>query len=502
MRSNVLPAIFAVFALLSSCTPGDRQTKPIRVDLVSSAGCRTAWRAIAEMTRPGLVALDGKGQVVPGLAASWRLTASGSLIFRLRHDVPTGRSVPHSEEVVTSFRRMPRRRDCGADPQMLAFIAAGDRLIGGDAPAGLGVDAPSPDVVEVRPAGSLPALITVLAQPEFGIVGRVPDRVGYGAWRVEDAGKAPLVLVPTVKATTASTVGKIAVEVTTDSGTAIARFVHGRTDVVLADGMAGFDDARLLGSSNTLRVEPTWGVYGYVVRPDGALADVRVRRALAMAIDRDALGSRLFGIALAPVLGLVPPLPSESAPALPDWAIQAPQERVELARQLLAAAGFGPAKLLSVTISLPYGSEHAKIASEVASDWRAIGVQATTVVRSPAAHAAALAAGRYDVALVERMSPLDTAFTFLTPFRCSGNGYCNRGADALVAAARTAANRADAVTTLAAAEATMVADTPMIALFSPIRWALVSPQVGGWYANPGGHHPLGSLHKTDRRAGS
>jgi hypothetical protein len=39
----------------------------------------------------------------------------------------------------------------------------------------------------------------------------------------------------------------------------------------------------------------------------------------------------------------------------------------------------------------------------------------------------------------------------------------------------------------------MLADTPFVPLFTPVRWALVAPRVGGFVPNPAGAHPLGRI---------
>ncbi len=492
----------ALALLLGSCgdTSSDRGAT-LRVDIVASPGGGEVERTVAAATQAGLVGFNGRGDVVPALASSWRAIGDNrSIIFRLgsRH-WPDGKPVA-AAEVVAAFRRAVAPGSRNPARSLLAALDHGSEILRGALPASaLGIDAPIDSVVEVRAAGAMPGLLPLLAQPDLGVA-RPGDRTaGLGLMRV--ATTKPLVLErnPTAPAG-ATSLGRIAIEPQEDPGPAIARFARARTDLVLASGLAGFDDARLLAQSNALRVEPAWGVYGYLVHAEGPLADPRVRRALAMAVDRDDLGSRLFGLALTPVLGLVPPLPGEPVPAQPDWAVQAPAARLDLARQLLSAAGFDAAHPLTVTISLPDAREHATVAAEVASDWARIGVHAQTVVRSPAAHAQIIARGEYELALVERTSPLDSALPFVTAFACSRSGYCNPGADALVAAARTAADPASAATTLLAAEAAMVADTPMIALFAPVRWALVGPRVTGWTPNAAGQHPLALLGVSGRPA--
>jgi ABC-type transport system substrate-binding protein len=507
MANPVRAAVVVSLVALGGCG-GERSdtAATLRVDLVTVPGSGDLERTIAAATQVGLVGFDGRGEVVPALASSWRIAGDGqSVIFRLRPRVwPDGRPVT-AADVVASFRRVAAPASRNRARPLLAALANGAAVLRGTLPpSALGIDAPVDNVVEVRAAGAMPGLLALLAQPGLAVVAPGPRPPALGPLRLADAARRPILLTRNPAAPADATrLGAVALTPTDDPGPAIARFAHDRTDVVIGGGLAGFDDARLLAASNALRVEPAWGVYGYLVHAAGPLADPRVRRALAMAVDRDDLGSRLFGVAMAPVLGLVPALPSEPAPALPDWAIQAPAARLDLARQLLAAAGFDAGHPLTVTISLPDAREPAAIAAEVASDWTRIGVTTRTVVRSPAALALDVARGTYELAAVERTAPLDSALAFLTPFACGGSSgtYCNPGADALVAAARTATDPAAAATTLGAAEAAMVADTPMIALFAPVRWALVSPRVSGWTANAAGQHPLALLAVSGRGAG-
>jgi oligopeptide transport system substrate-binding protein len=148
-----------------------------------------------------------------------------------------------------------------------------------------------------------------------------------------------------------------------------------------------------------------------------------------------------------------------------------------------------------VTIALPAGREHAAVAAAVATAWGRIGVTTRTTTRSADAHAAALAKNDFDLALVERIAPADSALFFLVPFRCSAKrgGYCNAEADRLLADAARQPDLAARVESLRRAEALMLADVPVIPLFMPVRWALVNPDVSGWTDNILGAHPLARL---------
>lgn len=493
-----LMALAAVLALVACGRPAGDNGAALRVDMVAVPGGGEVEAAITAATQVGLVGFDASGGVVPALASSWRIAGDGrSVIFRLRPRAWSDGKRVTAADVVASFRRAAAPGSRNRSRPLLAALANGAAVLAGDLPSSaLGIDAPVDSVVEVRAAGAMPGLLALLAQPDLAVVAPGPRPEALGPLRVADAARRPIALTRNPLAAPDTTHATLMLTPVDDPGPAIARFARERTDVVVGGGLAGFDDARLMLASNVLRVEPSWGVYGYLVHAKGPLADPRVRRALAMAVERDGLGSRLFGVGLPPVLGLVPPLPSEPAPALPDWAIQAPPARLDLARQLLAAAGFGPTTPLTVTISLPDAREHAAIAAAVAADWARIGVRTQTIARSPADHALAVARGTFELAVTERSAPFDSPLAFLTPFACRANGaggYCNPGADALVTAARAAPDATTAATTLGAAEAAMVADTPMIALFAPVRWALVSRQVTGWTANAAGQHPLALL---------
>ncbi len=489
---------FALIALLlASCGSGEGDHgATLRADIAGSDA--EAQRVVTAASEVGLTGVDGTGQVIPGLASSWRIADNGlSVIFRLRPRTwPDGKPVTASD-VVASFRRVAADRRDPLRSLMIGFENGTAVLNGLKPPSALGVGAPVENVVEVRLAGAMPNLLAMLAEPEFAVTRAGPE-LPLGPFRAVDSTKVPIALGRNRAAPDSPEVTLAAISLTPvdDPGTAIARFARDRTDVVQGHGLAGFSDARLLAASNALRVEPSWGIYGYLANTArGPLADVRVRRALAMAIDRDDLGSRLFGVALPPVLGLVPPLPSQRVPVLPDWAIAAPGARLDLARQLLTAAGYSAATPLTVTISLPDAREHALVASEIAANWTRIGVKTLTIARPDVLHARVIARGAFELALVERTSRIDSPLEFLLPFTCAARAgaYCNAGADALIADATATTDPVAQTTTLGLAEAAMIADPPFIPLFAPIRWALVARRVSGWSSNAAGRHPLALL---------
>ena len=505
MRSVVLPLCAA---LLASCGDGDARPAVLRADVVGSFDDPAAPPRIAltQATQLGLVQFDGAGQVVPGLAASWRVVDDGrSLIFRLRPAKWSDGRALKAGDVVAVFRRIMAPGSRNTLRPLLTGIDNAVSVVAGRAPvAMLGVTAPLDNVVEIRLSSPDAGLLQLLALPQAAIVRAGARPPSIGAFTVADAAARPLQLTRNAQYFAADGVqlGGVALTAAPDPAAAVARFVRGATDLVTGDGIAGLGEARILAPRGTLRVETTWGVYGYRANLSGPLADARIRRALAMAIDRDGLARGVFATPLVvPLVSLVPPDAGAGPAVVPDWAALNKPARLALAGQLLAAAGYGPDRPLRLRITLPPGREHVQVSDRVARDWSTLGVAVTAIERAPATQAQAIARGDYDLAVVERTSPAPKPLFFLRPYTCRGSsgGYCNTGADALLEGARTMADEAARAEALAFAESAILADTPMIPLFVPVRWALVGRGVTGWTDNQGGQHPLAALKIEEKR---
>ena len=104
------PALAAVL-LLAGCGGPDPEAAHLDVTIVG-----TPWqgglaaRLEAEATMSGLIARDGTGAIVPGLASSWRFVDNDhGLILRLRPTKWSDGRTLGSNEVVAAFRRAALR---------------------------------------------------------------------------------------------------------------------------------------------------------------------------------------------------------------------------------------------------------------------------------------------------------------------------------------------------------------------------------------------------------
>lgn len=498
---RILP--LAASMLLAGCGGANTASTPgavVQVDVLSEPAGRLDperpdWNAasamIAGATASGLVATDAAGDVVPALARSWRVSDDGfNYIFRLGEaEWSDGRKVTGAD-FVRLFRQAvaPGSRHPLAN-QLSAIENAPDVASGRRPPSALGVASPMADIVEIRLSSPRPGLLRLLTLPELGLPARDGGRIALGAFRVERTEGPLAILIARPEGTAGASGVKLLAE--TNVGEAIGRFSRGETSIVAGGTTNDYLAVRAARLDRYLQLDPVIGVYGYRVdRMQGAIADPRLRRALAMAIDRQRLVATLGATGLSPLISLVPPgLEDLATPAVPDWVALDPARRIEEAQGLVAAVRGDAPGPIRVSMSLPIGAGHRQIFNLVAADWAAIGVESELVEVGDDA----------DLRLFETVAPTDLATWFLRPFACARHGYCNEAADRALSDARVSLARIGRTQALATADRALADDTAFIGLMTPARWSLVASPIEGWTPNSWAAHPLAAVRVGKRR---
>ncbi len=244
-------------------------------------------------------------------------------------------------------------------------------------------------------------------------------------------------------------------------------------------------------SPHLIRLDPYLGTYFYrlnVNRPP--LGDVRIRRALAMSVDRQAIVEKVLRGGQLPAHFLTPPdtngyTPTARIPT--DFAA---------ARELLKSAGYEGGRGLP-TIELLYNtSENHRIVAEAIQEmWRReLGITVTLVNQELKVAQSARRSGQFQILRGDWIGDFNDPATFLDVFRSdSGNnytGWTNADYDtALFTAARTS-DPAARNALFQKAEAILLADTPIIPIYHYTHIFLLQPSVKGWHPTALDHHPL------------
>jgi oligopeptide transport system substrate-binding protein len=239
-----------------------------------------------------------------------------------------------------------------------------------------------------------------------------------------------------------------------------------------------------------LRIDPYLDTYFYrlnLARP--FLNDVRIRRALARAVDRDAIVEKILRGGQQPAYAFTPPDTAgyTSAARIPtDFAA---------ARALLKEAGYEGGKGLPQFELLYNNSEnHRLIAEAIQEMWRReLGVEVRLINQENKAVLAARRSGDYQILRSNWIGDYLDAATFLEVFRSdSGNnytGWANPDYDAALFAASRTSDPAARHALFQKAEALLLEAAPIIPIYHYTHVFLIQPAVKGWNPTLLDHHP-------------
>jgi len=479
-RLRLFP-VLATALMLSGCGSGGSQSLDIDVIGRPESPFETGQRLadagplVRSATADGLVGFDGGGRVIPAMADRWIVTNDGlSYIFRLRDGTWADGSELTGESAATALQR--------------ACNGLADTALGQDVSAIEDIRAMAGRVVEIRLSHPMPDLLEVLAQPELALLhkGR-----GTGPMRLKREGTLAL-LTPVAADRMGLPEGPDWKQRTRDINlhalnavAAIKRFQDGTSSMVLGGALQDYPlalDAAGL-SRRALRLDPVTGLFGLiVVRGDGVLATPELREALAMAIDRDALGRDLAIREWTPTSRIVSPSASEAPTALGErWqGFDMNRRRAEAASRIArwqARGGKSPV----LRIAMPSGPGTDFLFTRLMTDLAAIGLSVTRVAQAAPA----------DLRLLDSVSRYSGVNWYLNQLSCAaGRGLCSLKADQSANRARETADPAARAALLAEAEGALTQANVFLPLGTPIRWSLVSEPGYGFAINPRGYHPL------------
>lgn len=343
----------------------------------------------------GLTRRDGNSRVIPGLAESWKLVDDTTWEFRLRPGVTFHNGEPlTAEDVAYSVRRPPTVQS----PSSFAVYtrAITDIAVVDDRTIRFRTNGVYPllpnDLTQIF---IIPRSLGEVASSEFNS-GRAA--IGTGPFRFVSYSPNDRVEMARNDAYWGDKPewAKVDYRILTNSGARVAALLSG--DVQMIDNLPTNDLARLRKDERVKVVENTslrLIFLGLDVHRDGATPDVagpngealdrnplqdrRVREALSIAINRQAIVSRVMEGAAVPAGQFMPPGAFGYNPA-----IAVPKYDVERARALLAEAGFPNG--LTITLRGPNDRyvNDAQILQVVAQMWSRIGVK-TNVDAQPLA---------------------------------------------------------------------------------------------------------------------
>jgi oligopeptide transport system substrate-binding protein len=456
----------------------------------------------------GLTALDGDGNVIPGAASSWQLSADGKTFeFTLRANARwSNGDALSAEDFAAGWRRLVDPATASEYAQILGAVANARDITAGKLPvAKLGVEAPAPTTFIVHLAAPTPYFLGLLAHPSTFPVHRATlaahptdsakpgIQVSNGAFVAVDWSVGSHITArrnPHYWDNASNRIDELELYHYNDQDAELRSYRGGELDVTYTIPQQQFRWLKEnLGAE--LRVSPYLSTYfyGFNVTRAPFRNQPGLRRALSMVIDRERIAQSVTGVGELPAYSFVPPGTSGYTPQAADYESWTPERRLDEARGLYAAAGYSSARPLVVELRYNTGEVHNAIAVAIADMWKqALGVE-TKLIKEEF-KVLLVDISQKQVTQVFRSSWIgdyNDAFNFLEVLQTGAGvnhpGYSNPSYDALIRKAAGTVDLAERRATLEAAERMMLADQPLAPIYFYVNKHLVKPYVRGWHQN-------------------
>jgi peptide/nickel transport system substrate-binding protein/oligopeptide transport system substrate-binding protein len=462
---------------------------------------------VASNLYEGLTRYRPDGTVEPGLAESWQSSSDGlTWTFRLRKGLRfSDGAALDARTVAASLERLLAPETAAPNATLFETVS--------------GIAAPDARTLVLRLSAPYPAILELLAHPSAAALPVHRIARDPRGWTRTPAASGPYLLAhwdlhsrmqlaanPAYWDADRVRTPKLAFLPIDDDQTAIRRFRAGQAHTLgdFPASQLGLLRARL---GEAVRIAPYRGSYYWVFNTrKPPFDDVRVRRALSMAVDRDKIVEKLLGQGNSPAYGVVPPgLGGYGAAVRPAWADWPMERRLIEARRLLVAAGYGPDRPLVIEARFNSDVDHRRIGIALASFWKPLGVQLRLFNTEATLHFAALKSGDFTLARSGWIGDLSAPENFLAIHRSNAgalnySGYRSIAYDRAMATGLAEPDPARRNARFATTEAILVEDAPMLPIYFYVAKNLVSPCLTGWQDNLANHHPERTLAlKSDCR---
>ena len=224
------------------------------------------------------------------------------------------------------------------------------------------------------------------------------------------------------------------------------------------------------------------------------LDDIRVRRALALAINREQIVTSVTRGGQVPARNLTPPGMSGYGPG--DML----QGSLDDARALLAEAGFpGGEGFPEMEILHNTNEGHRRIAEAIQQMWRVeLGINVGLFNQEAKVYSDSMREGDYTIARMAWIGDYMEPSTFLKLMITDGGnnqtGWSNPEYDRLFNEARVALDPATRNELYRQAEQILIDEMPIAPIYFYVNSALVHPDVKGWHGNPLDIHPYKNIY--------
>lgn len=448
--------------------------------------------AIIKNVFEGLTAMDNAGEILPAAAESWEISEDGlTYTFKLREGNTWSNGDPvKASDFEYAWKRVLNPETASQYASILYVVEGAEAYNAGEGEAdAVGVTAIDDSTLEVKlvnPTAYFLELtafytympvhqVTVEADADWALDASDAYITNGPFSLTEWAHSSHYVLVKSDSYWDAENVAldTVNVQIIEAESTANAEFQAGGIDYLGSPySTVSLDAIELYKANEELNVAPYAAIYWYKLNTtDEVMSNVNIRKALALAVDRQALVDNVTKGGQLPALGLVPPT---SAGFEEDRGYMADAD-FELAKEYLATGleelGLADPSELTVNISINTSEAHSTIAQFIQEGWaQNLGINVAIDNTEWQVYLERLNVLDYQIARMGWIADFNDASSFLDMYRTADAGNNDTGWESEAfknlidqsAAEQDADVRTDL---LVQAEAVMMEDMPVIPLY-------------------------------------
>ncbi len=454
----------------------------------------------------GLVETDGKGAVIPAAAESWESGDNKVWTFKLREGLKWSNGEPlTAEDFVYSWRRLvdPKTASQYATYLQAAKIENIDEILKGEkSPDTLGVKAVDPQTLQVTLTAAVPYFPQMLYHAATKPVHRATVEKHGVKWTQPEnfVGNGPYVMKNWVvnerieleknlqyRDAANVKINKVVFLPIGSQTDDVARYEAGEVDIT--DALPPEMYAKLQEKyPQELKRSPYLCTYYFEINNQKApFDDVRVRKALSLALDRETIAAKVLGRGEEPAYNLTRAGTAGFVPYVPEWSKLDQAARVAEAKKLLAEAGYSESKPLTFSFLYNTSEQHKKIAVAAASMWQqALGfVKVNLENQEWKTYLDSRRNGNYQIARASWCGDYNEPSTFLNTLQSANSSnrafYKNADYDALLAKTLQAdIDDKERTRLYTQAEAQIDKDSAVIPVYGYVNSRLVKPRIGGY----------------------
>lgn len=461
----------------------------------------------------GLMRLDSESNVVEAAAESYEVSEDGLVYtFKLRDNAKWSDGTPlKAEDFVYSWQRLVDPMTASDYNYIIDMVKNANEIMAGELDKSeLGIKALDEKTVEVTLNVATPYFLEICAFPSTfplreDVVETNTDTwyqdastyIGNGGYVLKEWNhQSNIVLTKNENYHDVESLGPdtINFQLMEDKNTILASFENG--EILFGDDLPTEEIERM--TDNGLYIKGQLGTYFYVFNLENeVLKDVKVRKALSLAIDRNYLVESVAKAGQLPADTYVPvglsdvDTTTEFHDVANKWYSVDPanyEANVKEAKKLLAEAGYPDGQGLG-TIELMVNPGHESMAEAIIYMWQQeLGVNATISQQDWAVFIETRNSGDYQVARHGWLGDYNDPISFLDMWVTGGGNndanYSNKEYDKLIAKIKASSDRDERMELMHQAEDILAEDMPVLPLYFYTDLYLKADKLEGFYSSP------------------